>query len=111
MFILSYILSTSLEVAITYIQYQATGDIPLIYALLAASSLFSLGIELSIPGEAARKVLKESGRHLELYDMVSNYVRSGIYFAVLFGVIAADKGAFMACGCIGMAMVLGLLRM
>ena len=30
--------------------------------------------------------------------------------AVLFGAVAADKGAMMACGCIFMAMVLSMMK-
>ena len=111
MLLFSYIISAALEAAITYIQYQGTGEFPWIYALLAASSLMSIGIEFSAPGEAARQVLKEAGKNLEQYDMISNFARTGIYFGVLFGMIAADKGAFMACGCIAMAMIMAMFKM
>ncbi len=110
MLLFSYIISAALEAAITYIQYQVTGEIPWIYALLAGSSLMSIAIEFSAPGEAARQALKEAGKNLEQYDIISNLARTGIYFGVLFGMIAADKGALMACGCIAMAMVMAMLK-
>jgi hypothetical protein len=47
---------------------------------------------------------------MEPYDIISNLARTGIYFAVLFGAVAADKGAMMACGCIFMAMVLSMMK-
>ena len=77
MLLFSYIISAALEAAITYIQYQGTGEFPWIYALLAASSLMSIGIEFSAPGEAARQALKEAGKNLEQYDMISNFARTG----------------------------------
>lgn len=110
MLLFSYIISAALEIAITYLQYQITGEIPWIYALLAGSSLLSIAIEFSITGEAARDVLRKAGKNVDLYDMVSNYGRTGIYFAVLFGMLAADLGALMACGCIAAAMAMAVLR-
>ena len=38
MLLFSYIISAALEAAITWLEYQATGEIPVIYALLAGSS-------------------------------------------------------------------------
>lgn len=111
MLLFSYIISAALEAAIAWLQYQATGEISWIYTLLAGSSLLSIAIEFSIPGEAARKAFKEAGKNMEQYDIISNLARTGIYFAVLFGFIAADKGAMMACGCIFMAMVFSMMRM
>ena len=70
----------------------------------------SIAIEFSAPGEAARKAFKEDGQNMEPYDIISNLARTGIYFAVLFGAVAADKGAMMACGCIFMAMVLSMMK-
>lgn len=111
MLLFSYIISAALEAAITYIQYQGTGEIPFIYALLTISSLLSIAIEFSAAGEEARKVLKESGRNVDMYDMISNFARTGIYFGVLFGYIAAERGALMACGCIAMVMVMSMLKL
>ncbi len=110
MLLFSYMISAALEIAITYLQYQITGEIPWIYALLAGSSLLSIAIEFSVQGEAARDILRKAGKNVDVYDMISNYSRTGIYFAVLFGVVAADFGALMACGCIAAAMVLAVLR-
>ena len=48
---------------------------------------------------------------MEPYDIFSNLARTGIYFAVLFGLLAAEKGAMMACGCIFLAMILSMMKM
>ena len=111
MLLFSYIISAALEAAITWLEYQATGEIPGIYALLAGSSLLSIAIEFSAPGEAARQAFKEAGKNMEPYDIFSNLARTGIYFAVLFGLLAAEKGAMMACGCIFLAMILSMMKM
>ena len=110
MLLFSYIISASLEAAIAWLEYQAAGEISWIYTLLAGSSFLSIAIEFSAPGEAARKAFKEAGQNMEPYDIISNLARTGIYFAVLFGAVAADKGAMMACGCIFMAMVLSMMK-
>ncbi len=111
MLLFSYVISAALEIAITYIQYQGTGEIPWVYALLGFSSVMSIAIEFSAAGEAARKALKDSGKNLEQYDIISNFARTGIYFGVLFGMIEAGTGSVMACVCIALAMVMAATKM
>ena len=69
MLLFSYMISAALEIAITYLQYQITGEIPWIYALLAGSSLLSIAIEFSVQGEAARDILRKAGKNVDVYDM------------------------------------------
>ncbi len=111
MLLFSYIISAALEIAITVIQYQGTGQIPWVYALLAFSSVMSIAIEYSAAGEAARKALKEAGKNLEQYDVISNFARTGIYFGVLFGAVDVGQGAVMACVCIALSMVMAATKM
>ena len=59
MLIFSYILAASLEGALSYMVYTATGEIPLLYALLFISSIISIPVETSETGEAMRKKAKE----------------------------------------------------
>ena len=111
MLLFSYIISAAMESAIAYIQYAGNGDSLLIYALLAGSSLLSIAVEFSEQGETVRKEMKAAGRNVEQYDMISNLVRTGIYAAVLFGVLNASTGAMMACGCIMVSMVMAMFAM
>lgn len=110
MLLFSYIISAALESAITYIQYVGSGDSVVIYGLLAASSLLSIAIEFSEQGEAVRREMKALGHTVEQYDLISNFARTGIYMAVLFGFLDAGAGAMMACGCIMMAMIMAMFR-
>ena len=74
MLIFSYVLTASLEGALTYMIYAASGKVPLLYALLFFSSIISIPIETSEAGEALRKKAKESGqkqkalRHFEVQN-------------------------------------------
>jgi hypothetical protein len=110
MLIFSYILAASLEGALTYMVYTATGEIPLLYALLFISSIISIPVETSETGEAMRKKAKEAGQNLDLYDIVSNFARFVIYLAVWRGLISADAGATYACICIGAAAILSMMK-
>lgn len=111
MLIFSYIVSASLEAALCYILYYSTGEIPVIYGLLLFSSLLSIPIECSAAGEQMRKEMKAAGKNMDVYDILSNWARTGLYVAVWAGYLNADTGALMACGCIGAAMVLAMLRL
>ena len=110
MLIFSYILTASLEGALTYMIYTATGEIPLLYALLFFSSVISIPVETSTAGEALRKKAKENGQNLDIYDTISNFVRFVIYLAVWRGVVLPDDGAMYACICIGAAAVLSMMK-
>ena len=110
MLIVSYILAASLEGALTYMIYTATGEIPLLYALLFFSSMISIPIETSTAGESLRKKAKESGQNIDIYDTVSNFVRFVIYLAVWRGLIVPDDGAMYACICIGAAAILSMMK-
>ncbi len=111
MLIFSYIVSASLEATLCYNLYQATGEIPVIYGLLLFSSLLSIPIECSAAGEKVRSEMKAAGKNMDQYDIISNLARSGLYVAVWAGVLNADTGALMACGCIGAAIVLAALQL
>lgn len=110
MLIFSYILTASLEGALTYMLYTASGEIPLLYALLFFSSVISIPIETSKAGEELRTKAKESGQNLDLYDFGSNLVRFAIYLAVWRGMLAPDAGSMYACICIGVSAVLSLMK-
>lgn len=110
MLIFSYILTASLEGALTYMVYNATGEIPVLYALLLFSSVISIPIETSAEGEALRKKAKESGQNIDIYDIVSNLTRFVIYLAVWRGLITPDDGSMYACICIGASAVLSLMK-
>ena len=110
MVIVSYILTASLEGAIAYMIYAATGEVPLLYTLLFISSVLSIPIELSAPTEALRKRVKEKGQNLDIFDVLSNYARFVIYLAVWRGIITPDDGGLYACICIGVAAVLSMIR-
>ncbi|MBQ3205170.1 MAG: hypothetical protein IJB37_01315, partial [Peptococcaceae bacterium] len=90
MLVFSYILTASLEGALTYMIYQATGEVSFIYALLFFSSIISIPIETSTVGEELRKKAKESGQNLDIYDIIGNLVRFVIYLAVWRGLILPD---------------------
>ncbi len=111
MLIFSYIISAALEATLCYNLYQATGEMPVIYGLLLFSSLLSIPIECSAAGERVRKEMKNAGKNMDQYDILSNWARSGLYVAVWAGYLNADTGALMACGCIGAAMILATLRL
>ena len=110
MLIFSYVLTASLEGALTYMIYIATGEIPLLYALLFFSSIISIPVETSAAGETLRKKAKESGQNLDIYDIVSNFTRFVIYLAVWRGLISTDDGSMYACICIGAAAILSMLK-
>ena len=110
MLIFSYILAASLEGALTYMVYTATGEIPLLYVLLFISSMISIPVETSETGETMRKKAKESGQNLDIYDIVSNFVRFVIYLAVWRGLLSAETGATYACICIGAAAILSMMK-
>ena len=110
MLIFSYILTASLEGALTYMIYTATGEVPLLYALLFFSSVISIPVETSATGEALRKKAKESGQNLDIYDIISNFVRFVIYLGVWSGLISPDDGGMYACLCIGAAAILSMMK-
>ena len=110
MLVFSYILTASLEGALTYMIYQATGEVSLIYALLFFSSIISIPIETSTMGEELRKKAKESGQNLDIYDIIGNLVRFVIYLAVWRGLILPDVGSLYACVCIGATAVISMMR-
>lgn len=109
MLVFSYILTASLEGALTYLLYLANGEVPFIYALLLFSSLISIPIETSAAGEALRKKAKENGQNLDLYDIVGNFVRVVIYLAVLRGFLSPEDGGTYACICIGVTAILSMV--
>lgn len=111
MLILSYILTASLEGALTYMIYQATGEVSLIYALLFFSSILSIPIETGVAAEELRKKAKESGQNLDIYDIISNLVRFVIYLGVWRGLIPPDDGSLYACICIGATAVISMMKM
>lgn len=110
MLVFSYILAASLEGALTYMIYTATGTIPLIYVLLLFSSLISIPIETSAAGEELRRKTKESGQNIDIYDIISNFVRFAIYLAVWGGFILPEDGSMYACICIGAAAILSMMK-
>lgn len=110
MLVFSYILAASLEGAITWMIYQATGEVPLLYALLLFSSVISIPIETSAAGEALRQKAKESGQNIDIYDTISNFVRFAIYLAVWRGLLAPEDGSMYACICIGAAAILSMVK-
>ncbi len=110
MLILTYILTASLEGALTYMVYTATGEVPVLYALLCFSSVISIPIETSATGEELRKKAKDSGQNIDIYDIISNIVRTGIYLAVWRGLILPDDGSMYACVCIGAAAILSMIK-
>jgi hypothetical protein len=55
--------------------------------------------------------MKEAGKSIDQYDILSNWARSGLYVAVWADYLNANTGALMACGCIGVAMLLAMLRL
>lgn len=108
--IVSYVLAASMEGALTYLIFQSTGEIPLLYALLFLSSVISIPIETSIAGEELRKKAKEVGENLDLYDMISNFARFVIYLMVWCGWIPSEDGSLYACICIGAAAILSMMK-
>jgi len=110
MLVFSYILTASLEGALTYMIYQATGEVPLLYALLLFSSVISIPVETSEAGEALRKKAKENGQNLDIYDIIGNLVRFVIYLAVWCGLIPQEDGSMYACICIGAAAVISMMK-
>ena len=110
MLVFSYVLAASLEGALTYMIYQATGEVPLIYALLFFSSVISIPIETSASGEELRKKAKESGQNMDIYDIISNFARFIIYLGVWRGLILPDDGGLYACICIGAAAVISMMK-
>ena len=110
MLVFSYVLTASLEGALTYMIYQATGEIPVLYALLFLSSAISIPIETSTAGEALRKKAKESGQNLDIYDVVGNSARFVIYLAVWRGLLTPEDGSLYACICIGAAAVISMRK-
>ncbi len=110
MLILNYILTASLEGALTYMVYTATGEVPVLYALLCFSSVISIPIETSAAGEELRKKAKASGQNIDIYDIISNIVRTVIYLAVWRGLILPDDGSMYACVCIGAAAILSMIK-
>ena len=110
MLIFSYVLTASLEGALTYMIYAASGKVPLLYALLFFSSIISIPIETSEAGEVLRKKAKESGQNLDIYDIVSNFVRFFIYLAVWRGLLSPENGSTYACICIGAAAILSMMK-
>ncbi|MBR2009854.1 MAG: hypothetical protein IJ936_07000 [Peptococcaceae bacterium] len=110
MLVFSYILTASLEGALTYMIYRATGEVSFIYALLFFSSIISIPIETSTVGEELRKKAKESGQNLDIYDIIGNLVRFVIYLAVWRGLILPDEGSLYACVCIGATAVISMMR-
>lgn len=108
--IFSYVLAASMEGALTYMLFKATGEIPLIYALLFFSSVISIPIETSVTGEELRRKAKETGQNLDIYDMLSNFVRFVIYLAVWRGLLPAEDGSLYACICIGAAAILSMAK-
>ena len=98
MLIFSYIMSAALEAT------------PWIYVMLLFSSLLSIPIECSESGEEVRKKMKEAGKNVDQYDIISNWARSFIYLAVWAGYMSADTGAVAACVCIGIAMLLATIQ-
>ena len=111
MLIFSYIVSASLEAALSYMLYQSTGHIPVIYVLLLVSSLLSIPIECSKQGEEVRKAMRAAGKSVDQYDIISNFARSLIYLTVWSGRMPADTGGMAACGCIGAALLMATLRL
>lgn len=111
MLLFSYIISASLEAALSYLLYQSTGEVPVIYVLLLISSLLSIPIECSESGEQVRKAMRAAGKPVDQYDIISNFARSLIYLAVWSGKMAADSGGMAACGCIGAALLMATLRL
>ncbi|GEM_PF-1526116 len=110
MLIISYIISAALEATLSYQLYMAQGTIPWIYVMLLFSSLLSIPIECSASGEEVRKKMKEAGKNVDQYDIMSNWARSFIYLAVWAGYMSADTGAVAACVCIGIAMLLATVQ-
>ncbi len=110
MLVFSYILTASLEGAITWMIYQATGEVPLLYALLFFSSVISIPIETSAAGEALRQKAKENGQNIDIYDIISNFVRFIIYLAVWRGLLAPEDGSMYACICIGASAILSMIK-
>ena len=114
MLLFSYIISASLEATLSYNLYQANGGFPgstWIYVLLLCSSLLSIPIECSAAGEEMRKKMKEAGKSVDQYDILSNWARSFIYLAVWAGYLSAENGGILACLCIGVAMLLATTRL
>lgn len=108
--IFSYVLTASMEGALTYLIFKASGEVPLIYALLFFSSVISIPIETSIAGEELRKKAKEIGQNLDIYDTISNLVRFVIYLAVWCGLLPQEDGSLYACICIGAAAILSMMK-
>lgn len=108
--IISYVISAALEATLSYQLYQSSGGTLWIYVLLLISSLLSIAIEFSAAGEEVRKVMKQAGKNIDQFDILSNWARSGIYLAVWGGYLNASTGAMLACGCIGIAMILAAIR-
>jgi len=111
MLIISYIISAALEATLSYELYQMQGTIPWIYVLLLCSSLLSIPIEFSAAGEETRRAMREAGKSIDQFDILSNWTRSFIYLAVWANYLNADTGAMLACGVIGIAMLLAMLRL
>ena len=110
MLILSYIISSALEATLSFRLYQIGGEIPWIYVMLLISSLLSIPIEMSQSGEQVRKEMKAAGRSVDQYDILSNWARSLVYVAVWAGYLDPSTGSLLACGCIGLAMVLAAIQ-
>lgn len=110
MLIISYVISAALEATLSYQLFQSSGEVPWIYILLLVSSLISIAIEFSNAGEEVRKAMKQAGKSIDQFDIMSNWARSGIYIAVWAGYMHAGTGAILACGCIGIAMLLAAFR-
>ena len=110
MLVFSYILAASLEGALNYMIYKATGEFPLLYGLLFLSSVISIPIETSAAGEEMRQKAKENGQNIDIYDTISNLVRFVIYLGVWSGLILPDDGSLYACLCIGAAAVMSMMK-
>ena len=112
MLLVSYMLAAALELTIVVMAIQSQQSI-LVWAcgFLFVSSAVSIPVETGEAGKRIRNEMKDLGIHIDRFDMISNFLRSIVYVAVIFAVIKPVNGALLAYGVAIISLVLALHKM
>lgn len=112
MLLVSYMLAAALELTIVVMAIQSQQSILVwAYGFLFVSSAVSIPVETGEAGKRIRNEMKDLGIHIDRFDMISNFLRSIVYVAVIFAVIKPVNGALLAYGVAIISLVLALHKM
>ena len=112
MLLVSYMLAAALKLTIVVMAIQSQQSILVwAYGFLFVSSAVSIPVETGEAGKRIRNEMKDLGIHIDRFDMISNFLRSIVYVAVIFAVIKPVNGALLAYGVAIISLVLALHKM